>query len=74
MENNSCSWCKNKPKIIFSVKINYCPFCGRKLEDDPIKKDCSDCKWGLYDEYWKDYSCTKGVSCKDWSGWEPYEK
>ena len=35
---------------------------------------CSNCKWGLYDEYWKDYSCTKGVSCKDWSGWEPYNE
>lgn len=56
-----------------ALKINYCPMCGRLLKSSQ-NRNCSNCKWGLYDEYWKDYSCTKGVSCKDWDGWEPYDE
>ncbi len=66
--------------------IKFCPLCGRKLRgeedekpvDIEIKKSCSTCYFGHYNDMWKQNMCydpdrfNKG--CIDWSHWTPKEK
>jgi len=52
-----------------ALKIKFCPLCGRQLKMH-IDRDCTKCKYGLYDEYWKDVACARN-DCGSWDKWEP---
>jgi len=70
----------------FIRDIKFCPICGSKLRgeeeekpiEEDIKKDCSTCGFGHYNDHWGQNMCydpdPTGHGCVMWSHWIPKEK